>query len=265
MARWILLLLQASLFFSFSAQAEPFEMPAWQTEIFRDVEKLYRPAAQQKKQPLVIEKKLDGALEVASADNDGTTLWVVVHGGLLASPRLTPDGLRLTLCHELGHLFGGTPRRNVPPEWTGPRGEDGLSLMSSEGQADYYASAVCFRRLVAGQDHGKSINWEKVTPRLKNLCEAAWGRGTDESLICIRAGLGGDNLLQLVKDFPISFETPDLSKASNLIRDEYPARQCRLDTIVAGALCRDDFPLELKDAGCSQAEAARPACWFSEN
>jgi hypothetical protein len=96
-------------------------------------------------------------------------------------------------------------------------------------------------------------------------CEGAWGKG-DESLACVRAGLGAYDFLRLVADFNISFDAKDSSVTEKTL-DTYPARQCRLDTAVAGALCRDPVPLRLdgKDVtahGCTQGPAARPACWF---
>ncbi|MGE3683480.1 MAG: ImmA/IrrE family metallo-endopeptidase [Bdellovibrionales bacterium] len=235
----------------------------------------YEPVAHARGQRLAIVQNGNRITQGAGADNDGTTITVSIDGGLLTSPRLTPDGFRFILCHELGHLFGGAPRRGLPAEWTGVTAADGLSVMSSEGQADFYAGAVCFRHLVRGQDHSVALASDtyKITPRLARMCDRAWGLGSEESLICRRAALGGENLLLLVKDFAISFETPDPQIAPVLVRDILPGRQCRLDTIVAAATCRREgaenslvmSPTDPIPNGCpGQPEAERPPCWYRQ-
>ena len=196
----------------------------------------------------------------ADVDEDGAS--ITVDQGLLNSPRLTADGLRIILCHELGHILGGAPRKNVPMEWDGLIADDGLSVVSSEGQADYYATLVCFRKLVAGQAH----HIEKVSA--KKDCDLSHGANTEASKICQRAVLGSENFLLLAQDFPIAINKPDASRAPALIRDMYPDRQCRLDTFVAGALCSTqttEFSLDFNNSAaneCAQSQARRPACWY---
>jgi hypothetical protein len=245
-------------------------LPEWQTEIFREVEALYGPFALQRGQTVLFQIRPESDSVVASAEGDGTHSKVIVHGGLLRSKRLTPDALRSVLCHELGHIYGGTPKRRAPIDWDGPMTEDGLSYVSSEGQADYYSTLVCFRRLVRGQDHANRIELAKLTPRVTRLCDYAWGKDTEDSWICRRAALGGESLLLLVADFPISFESPDFSITEETLRDIYPNRQCRLDTVLAGALCQRQLPLDLAlvpmhESECHEPESQRPNCWFSRN
>lgn len=84
---------------------------------------------------------------MASADTDGKNYFVIVNRGLIENPKLSLDGFRMILCHEVGHLFSGAPRRPIPVEWDGPTAPDSLSFLSSEGQSAYYATAVCFRAL----------------------------------------------------------------------------------------------------------------------
>jgi hypothetical protein len=242
-------------------------LPKWQKEIFSEIEALYLPFARERNQTLSLLVRPDSRSVVASAEGDKTQAKVIVHGGLLRSKRLTADGLRSVLCHEIGHVFGGTPKRRAPMEWDGPMTDDGFTYVSSEGQADYYSTAVCFRRLVKGQNHASLIDHSRVTPRLARLCDFAWGKDTEDSWICKRAALGGENLLLLVADFPISFETPDRAITRETLGYTYPSRQCRLDTILAGALCRRQLPLDLalvgkEEAACGETEARRPACWF---
>ena len=173
----------------------------------------------------------------------------------------------MIICHELGHLFGGAPRKNVPPEWDGPVGSDGMSLMSSEGQADYYASSACFKRMLTLEKQSPRIDLKRVGPVLKNKCQAIAKKNGKDLEACLRSALGGLDFLNLVRDFPISCEHEDKNIAPQLIRDSYPERQCRLDTIINGTLCSEVLPLSLHPFDdskntCVSSYALRPKCWF---
>ena len=65
---------------------------------------------------------------------------ITVMGGMLSQPELTPDALILLLCHELGHLLGGDPKKS--------RG----GWSSTEGQADYFSSSECVRHWRMSED-----------------------------------------------------------------------------------------------------------------
>lgn len=262
------LTLPASVAVSQAPEFQPQGLKPWQAAIVEEARALYEPAIE-KTGPFSLEFEVlpEASSLVASVKNTGSAYVVVLYGGLLASPKLTPDGFRNVLCHELSHHFGGAPRRLPPIDWEGPTGPNGRSLTTSEAQADYAATQTCFRKLVRGQRHQEHLNGTGRSPRLVSLCEAAWGPGSEDSLICQRAALGGYNMLRLVLDFPISFETPSTLIASKTESESYPERQCRLDTSLAGALCRDERPVILPatDAAqseCSHPEGARPACWY---
>ena len=188
---------------------------------------------------------LKNNLASASAEWIDGRMAVIVNRGLLLAPRLTLDALRMILCHEVGHWLAGPPRKNVPAEWLGPVGADGFSNSSSEGQSDFFAARSCFPKMVQGQNHSEFF----VAPdssRIKKLCAEAWKMKSAAYLLCLRTAVASLQFLTLTFPFPISLETPDTTVSSVLIRDFYPNRQCRLDTLVAGAL----------------REAPRPACWF---
>jgi hypothetical protein len=254
--------------FSFCGQV--YAQPVWQPQIVADTVRLYEPVARAQRLAFDFQIPLDQMDLVASAHNDGVTAIVRIDGGVLASPRLTPDSLRITVCHELGHIFGGATRRNVPLEWDGARAADGKSLLSAEGQADYYATLVCFRKMVEGQDHRAALEGRVVPAVAKAKCERSWGADSEEALVCERAFVGSLDFLNFVKDFPIALEASAPEIAEEPIIDMYPSRQCRLDTLVAGALCRSRFPLQLDrdrpgSSDCPQLEARRPSCWCPHN
>lgn len=247
----------------------------WKREILKDTAAVYEPhAIESFGKPLEITVSPKSIVS-ASADHLHTHLKIIVNQGLLASPRLTPDSLRIIICHELGHLFGGAPRRNVPVGWDGPVAQDGLSYFSSEGQADYYATAVCFRKLVEqaeGTSAIKSPQMERVGPELRRKCSKEKGKAlsASELNLCYRAALGGLDFLTLGFDFPISCEHEDQSVAKKLVRDFYPNRQCRLDTMIRGAHCKEELPHTLSFNNmnkneCKNPEALRPPCWFISN
>lgn len=162
--------------------------------------------------------------------------------------------------------MGGAPRKHAPPEWDGALAPDGLTWMSAEGQSDYYATSSCFRKLIAFEK--KPATYEINPPAvLVRLCKTQW-KNDDEISVCIRAGLGAKNFLNLTFEFPISFETPSKHVTDTTLSDEYPARQCRLDTLVAGALCPDQLPLRFNLFNaqaqlCTIKAGLRPRCWYA--
>ncbi|WP_133566619.1 hypothetical protein [Bacteriovorax stolpii] len=251
------------LFCSLSA----FALEDWKSQIIADAKTLYtEESIREFSKPIefTIQEDITAA---ASARHDFDKLTVVINTGLLNSSRLTPDSFRMILCHELGHLFGGAPRKNVPPEWDGPVGSDGMSLMSSEGQADYYASSACFKRILTLEKHSSKIDLKRAGPALKKKCQVIAKKEGKDFEICLRSALAGLDFLNLVRDFPISCEHEDKTVAKELIRDFYPDRQCRLDTIINGTLCSEVLPLSLHPFDdskntCVASYALRPKCWF---
>ena len=65
---------------------------------------------------------------------------LTISGGYARQTLMTPDTFRLVLCHELGHILGGAPKK-------GPN-----HLASVEGQADYYSTAKCMRRVIPNSE-----------------------------------------------------------------------------------------------------------------
>lgn len=60
---------------------------------------------------------------------------IIVWGGMLSHPKLTPAALTLLLCHELGHFLGGPPLKS----------RNGWS--STEGQSDYFSTSECMKEI----------------------------------------------------------------------------------------------------------------------
>lgn len=226
----------AAFFISSLTPLYALEMGPWMSTI-AEFESVYKPLAQDQGKALDV-KVEEGEIPSASAHFDGQRYVIKITTGFLEQPKLDKNTLLITLCHEAGHLFGGNPRKHVPPEWDGPVAEDGLSYMSSEGQADYYATRICFPKV------GEVQALSNVPPIVSHSCEQAWSDAIGISL-CEQSSVASKNFLRLAYEFNISFETPDLTETPTLIQDYYPGRQCRLDTLFRGALKQD-----------------RPRCWF---
>ena len=139
--------------------------------------------------------------------------------------------------------------------------------MSSEGQADYYAGRECMREFLKNQKlQNDRPQKTYFSAHLTKMCTEAWKNNAADIAVCERTGEGAYNMLQLTKDFDISFDTPSTEVVKAAVLDEYPARQCRLDTVLAGAICRQKNALifDFDDANvnnCLELIGARPACW----
>jgi hypothetical protein len=239
----------------------------WQDQIIEEAKELYGPIALESfSKPLII-RKLNDRSVVASADHGLDHLSVNLYQGLLDAKRLNPDSLRMVICHELGHLFAGAPRKNIPMEWDGPIASDGMSYMSSEGQADYYASAVCFRKLLENSQIDYPLDRSRVGPHFLSKCQIKGQLETNDLDICLRAGMAGFDFLNLAYEFDISCENHSEHIASQIIRDAYPDRQCRLDTFIQGSFCNIDMPLVMdffddQKNTCFLPQAGRTKCWY---
>ncbi|MCB9073881.1 MAG: hypothetical protein H6623_09685 [Bdellovibrionaceae bacterium] len=231
--------------------------------LIQQAKKLY-PSAE-----FVVDEK--DPLVVASADIVGEKQQkqVTLSRALLNSPRMSKDGLRLTICHELGHLFGGAPRRNIPMDWPGPMAEDGKSLTSSEGEADYYAPS-CLKDWFAKVTILNNSEYDVHSTDYQQAYKVCTEHGFTVAAMqdhCVRSLLAAKNFLTLVADFQVDIRGHDPEVVPQTIIDMYPSRQCRMDTLRARTLCPDphekqwDFVMD-KKSDCTQIVGQRPACWY---
>lgn len=201
-----------------------------------------------------------------------------VEGGIARNSEITPDGLWMILCHELGHHFGGAPKQF--------RGNSQLkSWSSAEGQADYYAATKCFPRLLEfkseiGEKLKHKLN-EVLASRPKEFSRIDSADDEEVSLaikkcpgnLCVRMSLAGLSMGRVFASLREGHEWPSLSKEDSfeVLRTitSHPSPQCRLDTIVSAANCKQnpnvDFDVENPRIGaCKDGEVgARPLCWYA--
>lgn len=205
----------------------------------------------------------------ASAQRLNSDWLVTVYGGVARFRSMTIDSLALVICHELGHHLGGAPKKSQIL-WT--------DWASTEGQADYFATAKCFPRYLDSFSTQNSASQITLDGKIREQCEAATQRqnSPDSKNMdrCLRTAEAAfwtyESVRLLMKETtPVSFERKDSTVVSQT-NEKHPAPQCRLDTAVAGLLCPKSFTEKFDDnnpkPGACHASFfpgfARPECWY---
>lgn len=170
----------------------------------------------------------------AKAYKEKDSYIIDVYGGLARFPQMSEEVLNLVLCHELGHHLGGAPFTSI--------GGD----VSTEGQADYFSTTKCFKKTVSekSQAEPKVIESEII----KNICKRF---SNVELTSCYESLKASETLTQIYDSVAPKKIYPALSKKDQTVVNRtnfgYPSNQCRLDTLVSGAV--DD---------------KRPECWYKQ-
>lgn len=164
-------------------------------------------------------------------------------------PALDGDGFMVVICHEIGHHFGGYPFIH---HW-------GRAPLTVEGNADYFATAKCLRRIWHPERDKNRLATAKLakmkdaaqSKMIRDLCNSNWKAEADIHL-CYRISLAGLatamlwNHLETIRDGTnesISVLTHDLT-FTDTIQQGHPPAQIRLDTYISGALCNKHFESE---------------------
>ncbi|MGE3608109.1 MAG: hypothetical protein AB7I27_00880 [Bacteriovoracaceae bacterium] len=214
---------------------------------------------------LAVERNWDDETVNAYAMRTGSTWQVAMFGGLARHEAITKDGFSLVICHEIGHHIGGAPKKI---------GYYSSSWASNEGQADYFATLKCLRRVWMNDNNTAIVKKLNAPESLVSACTKQWANATDRA-ICIRGGMAGDSVARLFQALrqqpaPAKFETPD-PKVVTRTNDAHPDTQCRLDTYFQGALCEVSFNDDVSNssevtgtchASTGQKSGLRPLCWF---
>lgn len=143
-------------------------------------------------------------------------------------PKIDPNSFAIILCHELGHLFGGYPKKIY---------EGQVAWASSEGQADYFAAQICLKQL-----YSKTTSKEQLLANEAALSQSILKNAENffQSLATIFDLYPG--MQKFSKRPSLNERDPTVVQETNLA---YPNFQCRLDTYRAGV-----------------ASQPRPKCWF---
>jgi hypothetical protein len=148
----------------------------------------------------------------------------------------------LITCHELGHFLGGKPYVSAPKPVGIFRIKNSYPNMSAEGQADFFASASCFKRI-------------------KKFLNSDSDSGSD--LISIQKTL--DTYREILKTVEIDHDYVDATDISFGVAlrtikkpGKYPSLTCRAQTLRQGLSCQEFLP----SGNCTNIVELRPSCWF---
>lgn len=163
---------------------------------------------------------------------------LTITGEMARDQLMSEDGLRLLLCHEIGHVLGGAPKSSSG-HWS-----------SNEGQADYYATSKCINRIIENDDRYN----DRVVEASLVLAK----------MLAISAGKPHED---------ISISNKDITRVSQTYNG-HPNAQCRLDTLLAGLTCPISPAIGFSDSNPNQGaclrssinederDGARPRCWY---
>ncbi len=228
--------------------------------------KIYEPIVSSLGGTLKVERNWEDGTVNAYAQRKGDTWSVAMFGGLARHSAITEDGFALVVCHELGHHIGGAPKKT---SWFGTR------WASNEGQADYFATLKCLRKVFRAEGNSKQVVAKMNVPEaVVSKCAEQFSNKVDQ-VICQRgsmAGLSTAKLFQALSRQTTApdFTTPDPKEVSRTDHN-HPKTQCRLDTYFQGALCTIDEMVDVDQDDeavgvCYRASGdtigVRPLCWF---
>ncbi|MBQ49168.1 MAG: hypothetical protein CMP10_17455 [Zetaproteobacteria bacterium] len=186
--------------------------------------------------------------------------WIVnMYGGLARRSEITPDAFALVICHELGHHLGGFPFMDV---W-----------LANEGESDYFATVACARKIWADQDTENARAGLTIEAYPRSMCDFKWKFWKSRHL-CYRIMNASASMVSLyAAGYGIAFDTPSRVEVP-FTWHAHPSAQCRLDTLVAGALCEVDWKDDVIPMTYEQIHfysctsfggyvvGVRPRCWF---
>ena len=234
--------------------------------IIDKVEKIYSPIISNLGATLSVVRNWNSGTVNAFAQRDGDTWIVSMFGGLARHEAITEDGFALVVCHEVGHHIGGAPKKI---DWIGR-----TRWATNEGQADYFATLKCLRKVFRSEDNEAILAKMDVPAEVISSCAEQFSDATDQ-LICQRGAMAGMSTAKLFQDLrgqdtAPDFTTPDTEEVSSTSHS-HPATQCRLDTYFAGATCAIDENIDVDERDeatgvCYRAsgdtKGVRPLCWF---
>jgi hypothetical protein len=245
-------------------------------QVFSTLDKIFSPLAKKHSAQLQFIFDSTSSSQDPHAGTQTNGLWPVkVPAHFLSIPGLTKDALWFTLCHEAGHHLAGAPF-NAPADYR-----------SAEGQADFFATQICLRKVWQNDTDENLRAAININPAFQEECDKAWVTTTDRAL-CYREIQAGYSMFSTLADqykqFGVKPPDPnsqDLSKvAQTTVGWMYPSLQCRLDTVVAGALCNDEAHVFESIPGRPELTGAapgycsgplfpkymkRPPCWFVDS
>ncbi len=250
-------------FFCHYSFAEKIDIHAFR-QILERLETLYRPDVARLGKKLQILEKWSLSAN-ADIKPEGEFWTIMVGGGLARKPLMTADGIAGVVCHELGHLLGGFPKREVRP-WS-----------SEEGQSDYFATAKCLKRYFQGQDNRAAVAALEIPELVVQKCRENFF-DEESVLICQRSSMAGLSMaLTLAMSEGWKWGRPKLeapvARPKHVSVEKWSTlSHCRLQIYFQGSLCNRPFDESFSDTdyrvgACTRedgySDGVRPACWFT--
>ena len=236
--------------------------------VIDSVEHIYSPIVTQQGGKLTIDRNWTDATVNAYARQIGKEWNVAMFGGLARHETMTADGFALVVCHEIGHHIGGAPKKSAIGN---------NSWASNEGQADYWSTLKCLRRVWNSDNNEEIIKQMEIPKHLATSCgrQRVWNV---DVAICIRAGMAGMSVAKLFQSLSREttapqFETPNTTVVT-ATNDRHPQTQCRLDTYFQGGLCESSFNEDVENksevtgtchGSLGHKKGLRPLCWFKSS
>ncbi len=182
-------------------------------------------------------------------------------GELARGKYMTRDALMYVACHEMGHHFGGLPRKS---NWS-----------SAEGQADYFAAVKCMRDILKNDQENSKAESLELHVGVFRKCREVYS-DTDENQLCLRTVKAGEDFAKALQykqaksDIPGSLLFQNLPAVEKTVMD-YPSKACRAEIAYQGAICNKgpeySVSLENETQGyCHEKNGdtygMRPKCWY---
>jgi len=230
--------------------------------IIKRVSDVYAPIVASKGATLEMINNWDDGTVNAYANRNGNVWQVNMFGGLARHSLTTDDGFMLVVCHETGHHLGGAPKYGGGTDWA-----------ANEGQADYFGTLKCMRRVLEKDDNISVVASMTIDAEATKQCSLVY-KTEGEVALCQRIAMAGKSLGQLLGSLGgssnVNFGTPD-KKIVRRTNDAHPAAQCRLDTYFHGSLCDKSFTEDVSETSpipgtCIKRDGykvgTRPLCWY---
>jgi hypothetical protein len=206
----------------------------------KELQTMYAPIVARLGGKLNIQGDWNDSTVNAYASQTGKTWNVQMFGGLARRPEVTLNGFKLVICHEIGHHVGGVPSS---------------SWASYEGQADYYATHVCGKKLFTDYSQNVKLYKECASYAGKDQVACSLNLDAAQSLANLLAALAGD--------VQPSYDTFDPSEVTET-QSAHPKAQCRLDTYLAGELCNMGWNDQVIPRNLNAVCDNRPKCWYAK-
>ena len=160
---------------------------------------LFKTELAQKPYPIVLNAEWESPFFGAGVSLYENNFRLMILGGTTRIAGLTPDAYAAIVCHELGHVIGGSPFQTIQfAEWS-----------SAEGQSDFFAANICLPR------YFRSLNEteDKISARIE---EAGYSMIKSFS----QAIKEGDGFIRF---------KADTTKTTATLINTYPSLQCRYE------------------------------------